>query len=57
MSKKRFVLCEGFIDVYHNNKIPAIEISYHIARVRILGSMEYVTTRNYYFLENSWKII
>ena len=57
MLKKRFVLYEGFIDVYHNNKIDAIEkLSYHIARVRILGSIEYVTTRNYYFLENSWKI-
>ena len=58
MLKKRFVLYEGFIDVYHNNKIAAIEkLSYHIARVRIIGSTEYVSTRNYSFLENLWKII
>ena len=57
MLKKRFVISEGFIDVHHDNKIAAIEkLSYHIACIRILGSMEYVTTRNYSFLENSWKI-
>ena len=55
MAKKRFVINEEEIDVFHNIfYIPKIEkLSFHISHVRIIGSMECGKTRNEYFHESS----
>ena len=54
MAKICFVFHKEFIDVFHEFfYIPTIEkLSFHLAYVRILGSMEYVKTRNYLFRVN-----
>ena len=55
--KKCFVLHGEVIDVFHEkNYIPTIEkLLFHIAHVRIIGSMECVKTRNYCFRVNASK--
>ena len=52
--KKYFVLHEEFIDVFHEKcYIPTIEkLSFHLARVRILGS-KCGKTRDYFYRENA----
>ena len=59
MAKKGFVLHEEVIDVFHEKYyIPTIEkVSFHLAHVRILGSMEYGKTRNDCFHGNTLKIL
>ena len=54
MTKKSFVLHEEVTDVFHDKfHIPTIEkLLFHLSRVRIIGSMEYGKTRNYYFHNN-----
>ena len=48
MVNECFVVHEEVIDVFHENfYIPAIEkVSFHLARVRVIGSMECGRTRN-----------
>ena len=47
MEKICFVFHEEVIDVFHQKKIPTIEkLSFHLAHVMILGSMEYGKIRN-----------
>ena len=55
--KKSFVLCEEFIDVFHNKfYIPTIEqLSSYIFYVSIIGSVSCGKTRNHSFYENSWE--
>ena len=57
MLKKCLVLHEEVIDVFHEKyDIPKIEkLSFHIACVRFLGSMEFEKTRNDCFHANASK--
>ena len=57
MAKKCVVLHEEVIDVFYEKYyIPTIEIlSFNLAHVRILGSMEFGKTRNDYFHGNALK--
>ena len=54
--RENFVLHEEVIDVFHNKLYTTTieKLSFHLACVRILGSMECGNTRNNYFRENSW---
>ena len=51
MVKKYFILHEEVIDVFHEKMyIPTLEkISFDLANVSIIGSMEFGNTRNYFF--------
>ena len=55
MVKKCFLLHEEVINIFHKkNYIPTIEkVSFHLAHVRILGSIEYGKTRNDCFCNNA----
>ena len=58
MVKKCFVLHEEVIDVFHEKIITTIEkLSFHLAHVRIIGSMEYEKTINYCLRANASKEI
>ena len=58
MGKKWFVLHEEVIDIFHENfHIPKIEKrSFHLSRIKIIGSMEDGKTRNDCFHANVSKI-
>ena len=55
MAKKCLVLHEEVIDVFHEKYyIPAIEkLSFNLAHVRLIGSMECGKTRNIFFRPNA----
>ena len=57
MAKKCFVIHEEVIDIFHDKMyIPTIEkLSFHIAHVRIIGSMEYGNTINYFSHDKALK--
>ena len=54
MLKKCFVICDQFKDVFNEKfYIPAIEkLSFNLAHVRIIGSMECGKTRNDSYHDN-----
>ena len=58
MENKIFVLHEEVIDLFHRiKKIQNRKISFHLAHVRILGSMECVKIRKVFFHDNAPKKI
>ena len=59
MAKKCFVLHEEVIDIFHDKcYFPTIEkLSFHLAHVRIIGSMERGKTENYCFHDNTLRKI